>query len=160
MEAVSEAAGEIMLREFRTVDVERILESIAKEHELTSTTLAHIKALLSGISRFAKRQGVIISENPVRDVVLPRGKRVGETHAYSLEEIAQMLKVLPEPASTIVAVAAFTGVRKGELRGLLWENYDGERVLISQSFWRGMRWSRRLDKVKRQFLSSFNSPDC
>ncbi len=78
----------------------------------------------------------------------------------SLEEIAQMLKVLPEPASTIVAVAAFTGVRKGELRGLLWENYDGERVLISQSFWRGMRWSRRLDKVKRQFLSSFNSPDC
>lgn len=36
-----------------------------------------------------------------------------------------------------MAVAAFTGVRKGELRGLLWENYDGERVLISQSFWRG-----------------------
>ena len=48
-----------------------------------------------------------------------------------------MLKVLSEPASTIVAVVAFTGVRKGELRGLLWENYDGERVLISQSFWRG-----------------------
>jgi integrase len=48
-----------------------------------------------------------------------------------------MLKVLPEPASTIVAVAAFTGIRKGELRGLLWENYDGEQVLISQSFWRG-----------------------
>ncbi len=35
------------------------------------------------------------------------------------------------------AVAAFTGVRKGELRGLLWENYDGEQVLITQSFWRG-----------------------
>jgi integrase len=129
--------GEIMLREFRTVDVERILESIAKEHKLTSTTLAHIKAFLSGIFRFAKRQGVINSENPVRDVVLPKGKPAGETHAYSLKEITQMLKVLPEPASTIVAVAAFTGVRKGELRGFLWENYDGEQVLISQSFWRG-----------------------
>ncbi len=67
----------------------------------------------------------------------PKGKPAGETHAYSLEEIVQMLKVLPQPASTIVAVAAFTGVRKGELRGLLWENYDGEQVLISQSFWRG-----------------------
>ena len=73
----------------------------------------------------------------MRDVVLPKGKPAGETHAYSLEEITQMLKVLPEPASTIVAVAAFTGVRKGELRGFLWENYDGEQVLISQSFWRG-----------------------
>jgi integrase len=80
---------------------------------------------------------VINSENPIRDTVLPKGKPAGETHAYSLEEIGQMLKVLPESASTIVAVAAFTGVRKGELRGLLWENYDGEQVLISQSFWRG-----------------------
>jgi integrase len=61
----------------------------------------------------------------------------GETHAYSLEEITQMLRVLPEPAATIVSVAAFTGVRKGELRGVLWENYDGAQVLISQSFWRG-----------------------
>jgi integrase len=128
---------DITLREFRTVDGERILDSIAKEHRLTSTTLAHIKAFLSGIFRFAKRQGVINSENPVRDVVLPKGKPSGETHAYSLAEITQMLKVLPEPASTIVAVAAFTGVRKGELRGFLWENYDGEQVLISQSFWRG-----------------------
>ena len=129
--------GEIMLRDFRTVDGERILESIATEHKLTSTTLAHIKAFLSGIFRYARRQGVINSENPMRDVVLPKGKPIGETHAYSLEEINLMLESLPEPAATIVAVAAFTGVRKGELRGLLWENYDGEQVLISQSFWRG-----------------------
>ena len=129
--------GEIILRDFRTADGERLLLSIAAEHKLTSTTLAHIKALVSGIFRYAKRQGVINSENPMRDVVLPKGEPAGETHAYSLEEITQMLTVLPEPAATIVAVAAFTGVRKGELRGLLWENYDGEQVLISQSFWRG-----------------------
>lgn len=129
--------GEVMLRDFRTVDGERILESIATEHKLTSTTLGHIKAFLSGIFRYAKRQGVINSENPMRDVVLPKGKPIGETHAYSLDEITLMLKLLPEPAATIVAVAAFTGVRKGELRGLLWEHYDGEQVLISQSFWRG-----------------------
>jgi integrase len=114
-----------------------ILDSIAKEHKLTSTTLAHIKAFLSGSFRFAKRKGVINSGNPIRDVVLPKGKPAGETHAYSLEEIMKMLQILPEPAKTVVAVAAFTGVRKGELRGFLWENYDGEQVLISQSYWRG-----------------------
>jgi hypothetical protein len=113
-----ESRGEVMLREFRTVDGERILESIAKDNDLTSTTLAHIKALLSGIFRYAKRQGVINSENPMRDVVLPKGKPPGETHAYSLEEIMLMLTVLPEPAATIVAAAAFAGARKGEVRGL------------------------------------------
>ena len=73
----------------------------------------------------------------MRDLVLPKSNPANETYAYSLEEITQMLNVLPEPAATIVAVAAFTGVRKGELRGFLWKNYDGEQVLITQSFWRG-----------------------
>ena len=77
--------GEITLRDFRTSDGERILESIAKESKLRSTTLAHIKAFLSGVFRYAKRKGVINPENPMRDVVLPQGKPPGETHAYSLE---------------------------------------------------------------------------
>jgi integrase len=138
----------IMLREFRTVDGERLLQSIAKEHKLTCTTLAHIKAFLSGVFRFAKRQGVINSENPMRDVVLPQGKPPGETHAYSLENIVQMLDVLPEPAATIVAAAAFTGARKGEVRGFLWENYDGVQIRISQSFWRGHALEPKTRKSK------------
>jgi integrase len=137
-----------MLREFRTVDGERLLQSIAKEHKLTCTTLAHIKAFLSGVFRFAKRQGVINSENPMRDVVLPKGKPPGETHAYSLEDIAHMLDVLPEPAATIVAAAAFTGARKGEVRGFLWENYDGVQIRISQSFWRGHALEPKTRKSK------------
>ena len=58
------------------------------------------------------------------------------TFAYSLEEIRQMLNVLTEPAVTVVATAAFTGVREGELRGLLWEDFDGEQIRITQSVWR------------------------
>jgi GAF domain-containing protein len=51
-----------------------------------------------------------------------------ETYAYSVEEEALMLSLLPEPAATVVATAAFTGARKGEIRGLLWENYDGSEM--------------------------------
>ena len=47
-----------------------------------------------------------------------------------------MLEVLPEPSSTIVAVAGFAGLREGELRGLVWENYDGEQLSITRSVWR------------------------
>ena len=138
----------IMLREFRTVDGERLFQSIAKEHKLTCTTLAHIKAFLSGVFRFARRQGVINSENLMRDVVLPKGKPPGETHAYSLEDIVQMLDVLPEPPAMIVAAAAFTGARKGEVRGFLWENYDGVQIRISQSFWRGHALEPKTRKSK------------
>ena len=69
-------------------------------------------------------------------VVLPKAKPAADTYAYSLEEITQMLHVLPEPAATIVAAASFTGVRKGELRGFRWEDFDGGQIRISQSYWR------------------------
>ena len=126
----------IAMRDFRTVDGERILIDIVNEYDLTGTTMAHIKALLSGVFRYAKRQGVLNSENPMRDAVLPKARPAGDTYAYSLGEIAQMLAVLDEPAATIVATAAYTGVREGELRALLWQNYDGEQIRITQSVWR------------------------
>lgn len=73
----------------------------------------------------------------MRDVVLPKARPGAETYAYSLEEIMQMLLVLPEPAATVVATAAFTGARRGEIRGMLWENYHGDQVRITQSIFRG-----------------------
>jgi integrase len=72
----------------------------------------------------------------LRDVVLPKAKAAADTHAYSLEDIAQMQQVLREPAAATVAAASFTGVRKGELRGFRWEDFDGEQIRISQSYWR------------------------
>jgi hypothetical protein len=51
-----------------------------------------------------------------------------------LEEELKMLAVLPEPAATVVATASFTGARKGELRGLLWQNYDGTEARRRSTF--------------------------
>jgi integrase len=46
-----------------------------------------------------------------------------------------MLMVLPEPAATLVAVAAYTGARRGEIRGMRWENFHDGAVYIDQSIW-------------------------
>jgi integrase len=141
--------GEVSLRDFRTTDGERILGEIAEKHVLTITTLAHIKAFLSGVFRTATRLGVLYSsENPMRLVVLPKGKPAGETYAYSLEEITQMLSVLPWDAGTVVLTAAFTGVRKGELRGFLIDHYDGAAIRITHSYWRGHQLEPKTAKSK------------
>ena len=66
----------------------------------------------------------------MREVGIPRARPAGETHPYTLEEEVRMLAILPEPASTIVAVAAFTGARKGEIRGFLWLGYDGYSIEV------------------------------
>lgn len=127
---------DVQLRDFHTADGERILWAIAQECDVNVTTLRHLKAFLSGVFRYAKRQGILVNENPMRDVVIPRSRPAGETYAYSFEEIEQILELLSEPAATIVACAAFTGARRGELRGFSWEDYDGHEIKISRAYWR------------------------
>ena len=48
-----------------------------------------------------------------------------------------VLAHLPEPAATAFAVAAYMGLRHGEIQGLLWENYRDGEIHISRSIWNG-----------------------
>jgi len=128
--------GDIPLRDVRTFEIEQMLKAIAREFDPATTTIQHDKQFLSGAFRYAKRQGVINTENPVRDAVLPRCKESKETCAYTLEDELTMIRILPEPAATIVALDSWTGLRKGELRGATWESYTGDMIYVAKSVWR------------------------
>jgi hypothetical protein len=67
---------------------------------------------------------------------LPKAKPAAMTHAYTFEEITRMVELLPEPARVVVAVAAFTGLRKGELRGLEVTDYSAGVLTVRQSVWK------------------------
>ena len=128
--------GKLRLREFRTVDASRMLRAIAKEKDLTKTTLQHIKSVLSTIFTYAKNEGAFDGANPVDGVLIPRHAREpGETHAYDLGEVLQLLDLLPLLAKSLVATAAFAGLRQGELRGLEWTDYTGSELTINRSIW-------------------------
>ncbi len=62
---ISDRVGHIRLREFRTVDASKMLRAIAEEHDLSKTTLQHIKSVLSGIFAHAKNEGAFAGVNPV-----------------------------------------------------------------------------------------------
>jgi len=127
----------LWMREIRTCDVQRILDDIPKPGTLSSNSLRHIKSHISAVFSYAKQQGYFDGENPARNTAIPPSRPSEETYAYSLEEIAQILSLLPEPAATVFAVAAFTGARRGEIRGLLWENYRDNEIQVTRSIWRG-----------------------
>ena len=128
--------GNLPIRDVRTLEIEDMLKEIAREFNTAKTTIQHVKQFLSGAFRYAKRQGVLSTENPVRDAVLPKCKETEDTHAYSLEDVLTMIRILPEPASTVVAMAAFTGLRKGELRGLTWESNTDNAIHVAKAVWR------------------------
>lgn len=129
------------LRDFRTVDCETLLSALVRERKqgkekLGIRTMAHIKHLLSGIFRYAIRTGYLNGVNPVRDVVLPSANPASRTHAYSLDEITKIIENVPPLAQAVIATAAFTGLRKGELRGLEVSDYAQTTLTVRRSVWR------------------------
>jgi integrase len=128
---------DLRLRDFRTVHGQRIIASIAKDNPTTGhKTLLRIKSFLSGTLKHAKREGLIDSENPMRDVSVPGKAKKFKGPVYSLREIYDMAQHLSGVAAVIVATAAFTGLRLAELRGLQWKDFDGTSLKISRTVWR------------------------
>ena len=127
------------MRDVRTIHVQGWLDEIATATPLSRQSLKHIKSLLSGIFAEAKRKGCFDGVNPVRDTAICPSAETGATYAYSLEEITRMLIVLPEPARSIVAVAAYTGARRGEIRGMRWEDLHDGAIYVDGSVWESYR---------------------
>src|SRR5882672_3056707 len=150
--------GKTWLKDVRTYDVQGWLNAIAKDiprprlnshtyhvdaisndgSRLSRNSLKRIQSVLSGLFSLAKQLGYFDGTNPVQDSrVDPAAPEAAETYAYSLEEVQAFLDLLPEPAATAFAVAAFMGLRIGELEGLMWENYRNGEMHISRSIWHG-----------------------
>jgi len=141
-------AASAWLKDVKTYHVQGWLDQIG-ESTLSRNTLKHIKSVLSAIFKLAKQQGYFEGENPVRDTMVnPSAAAPVETYAYSLEEINAILSFLPEPAATAFAVAAFTGLRQGEIQGLRWEDYGDGELAVSHAVWNGKIGEPKTGKSK------------
>lgn len=129
--------ADVWMKNVRTFHVQGWLDSIA-EKSLSRNSLKHIKSVISAIFKLAKQLDYFQGENPAKDTaVSPSAPEPEETYAYSLEEINSILTYIPEPAATAFAVAAFSGLRSGEIEGLRWEDYRQGEIQVSRSIWNG-----------------------
>jgi integrase len=131
------SVANIRLRDFHTKDGQHLFDKIAEDSpKLSHQSLLRAKALLSAVFTYARQEDVLRGANPMQGVKVEGRRYKPERRAYSLEDIQAMLPKLPEPAKTVVTVAAFTGLRESELRGLRWDDYKGEELSVRRSVWR------------------------
>lgn len=139
--------GSLRLREVTTRDVQRLLDA---RSSLSQSSVLRIKTGASALLSHAIRLGFLHGPNVAREA-RAEGKRTDpDTYAYTLEEVLWMLERLPEPARTVVAVAAFTGLRESELRGLQWADYDSHFLDVQRSVWRTHVGDVKTDASKKK----------
>ncbi|HXY14710.1 MAG TPA: site-specific integrase, partial [Terriglobales bacterium] len=130
----------IALTNLQTVQVTAVLTKHASKG-LGSRTLGHIKWMLSGVYQYAIASGVIgAGANPAEAAEwLVRVRRTPKAAVYTLEQVQMMLRILTPldlRAAVAVALAYFAALRPAEIRGLQWEDYDGNELSIKRSVWR------------------------
>ena len=125
--------------ELRVCDCQFILRTIASDNpKLNKTSLRHLKNFFSGIWAHALRMGAMDGANPWKSVAIPSAADANETHAYSPAEVELMLSALGHPYDLIVLLAAATGLRKSEIRGLQWGDWNAgtNTLAVSRAVWR------------------------
>jgi integrase len=121
------------LKGFTARHAQQVLDGVAV---LSHSSGLRIKTCMSAIFSYAIRLGFVTGSNPVRES-RAEGKRTDpKMYAYTLKECEWMLERLGEPARTVVALAAFSGLRESEMRGLQWTDYDGAYLHVRRSIWR------------------------
>jgi integrase len=130
---VKERIGKLTLRDFRTMHGQRIIQSIGG---IGHASLLRVKSFFSGVFTYAKQEGILDGVNPMQGVRVKGRPFKTQMPVYSVAEISDSLHKLTEPARTVWIVAAFSGLRVSELRGLRWGDFDGESLHVSRSVWR------------------------
>ena len=123
--------GACRLTDVKAVEVEKWLKTLCFKKTgvpLARGSKAKIRNIMSALYSHAIRWEWV-DKNPITSV-RQSAKREKAPDVLTPEEIVALLSELPNPLRTIIELDAFTGLRRGELIGLRWDDVDFEQLLL------------------------------
>jgi integrase len=131
--------GTKALQDITSFDIEKMKSELKKGlnahgKPYAAATIKHQIVLLRRLFNVARKWGLFEGENPVGRVQMPKVDNQ-KTEFLTAEELGRLLETLDKwPCADTVAFirfALFTGLRRGELFKLTWDDIDFERSLIT-----------------------------
>lgn len=129
--------GSIRLDKLQSNDIQNFYNNIRDNSSISPTTIRRMHSTLHNALDFALQRD-LIPRNVSEKVSLPRQKRF-RPNTITEEQLISIIKATKETEIYIpVLIAALTGMRRGEVAGLKWENinFDSKTISIKHSLQR------------------------
>lgn len=128
----------LCLRELTRLTVQQYFSGMAGQ--VSYPTILKIRDVLSSILRAAVDVDYLI-KSPMEGLRLPLDKRPRQPKpTISPEQFNRLVQLVPEPYSTMLYVAVWTGLRVSELIGLKWRCIHVDSITVEERYCRG-DWS-------------------
>ena len=134
--------GTMKLKDFKTYHIQQFIQYLATEKKrndgiaggISATTVRRYTTVLRSILTLAYKLDFIPEDvGNSRKIEFPK-EAPTELEVYTLEEVSEIMKALEEEPiniRTLIEVAIFTGMRRGEIVGLKWGDIDFQNQKIS-----------------------------
>ena len=119
--------GGYRLRDISPMQIQAIMASLSgKSNSLQSKVLIHLRSIFK-----AAQENGLVAKSPVSSMLKPGGKKTAEKTALAPQESRLLVERVKNPrARTFLLIALHTGMRRGEILGLRWEDIDFAQRII------------------------------
>lgn len=113
--------GDYRIRDITPMQIQAIMANLSdKSNSLQSKVLVNMRSIFN-----AAQENGLVAKSPVSSMLKPGGKRTPEKEALTPQESQFLLDhVVNRRARTFLLIALHTGMRRGEIIGLQWEDID------------------------------------
>jgi integrase len=127
------AFGATCLRDLTPLTLQRYFSGLS-DSKLSYESRDKIRDVMSSILATTVTYGLMV-KNPAEGIKLAPGKRGSRIKPF-LEptKLMALLALIPEPYSTMVHVAVYTGLRASELIGLKWGNVGVDSITVAERY--------------------------
>ena len=121
------AIGDYRIRDITPMQIQAIMANLSdKSHSLQSKVLVNMKSIFN-----AAQENGLVAKSPVSAMLKPGGKRTPEKEILTPQESQVLLDRVANPrARTFLLIALHTGMRRGEIVGLQWDDIDFAAKMI------------------------------
>ena len=119
--------GDYRLQDITPMQIQSIMAGLAKK---SSSLQSKVLINLRSIFKIAQENGLIV-RSPVSSMLKPGGRKTAEKVALTPQECEKLIeRVKNQRAKTFVMIALHTGMRRGEILALRWDDVDFKKKII------------------------------